>query len=355
MAASNDMQETDFSRTQRPREDWLALSEAEPALEPDLPIIDTHIHLWDHASGYRYFVDELARDIAECGHNVVGTVYVECKSMYRARGPEHLKPVGETEFALGQAAMADSGKYTSSRIAAGIVGFADLTLGERLPELLDAHEAAGNGRLRGIRMRAKWDPDPVVKGAVSADAPGLYLEEGFQSGLRELARRGLAFEASIYHPQIADVAAAARAVPEAEIVLIHTGSPVGHSSYRGREAEVLADFRRDMRDLADCPNVTVKLGGLLMTLAAYDFGKAGRPIGSAALADLWRPYIESTVEFFGAERCMVSSNFPVDRAGFTYATNWNMFKHLFASASAAEKTALFSGTAARVYKLEDVL
>lgn len=342
---------TDFSRTQAPREDWMALAEPEEALEPDLPIIDTHIHLWHHATGYRYFVPELAADIAESGHNVVGTVYVECNSMHRADGPAHLRPVGEVEFALGQGAIADSHKYTTARIAAGIVANADLSLGERLPELLDAEIAAANGRLSGIRFRAKWDADPVVKGAVSADGPGLYRDATFQAGLREVARRGLAFDASIYHPQIPDVAALARAVPEAEIVLIHTGSPVGHSSYRGKEAQVLADFRRDMQDLATCPNVKVKLGGMLMTLAAYDFGQAERPIGSEALADLWRPYIETSIELFGADRCMVSSNFPVERAGFTYGTNWNMFKRLTAGASDDEKRLLYADTARQVYKL----
>ncbi|WP_108260121.1 amidohydrolase family protein [Mangrovicoccus ximenensis] len=216
-----------------------------------------------------------------------------------------------------------------------------------------ARSNADRAASRAVRMRAKWDPDPVVKGAVSADAPGLYLEPAFQDGLRRLAARGLAFEASIYHPQIPDVAAAARAVPEAQIVLIHTGSPVGHASYRGREAEVLADWTRDMRDLARCPNVTVKLGGLLMTLAAYDFGQAERPIGSEALAELWRPYVERSIEIFGPDRCMVSSNFPVERAGITYGTNWNMFKRLTAGAGEGEKRQIYSGTAKRVYRLDE--
>lgn len=348
---TRDRAPTDFSRTQAPRNDWLAHALPEEPLEPELPIVDTHVHLWDHPTGYRYFVEDLARDIAESGHNVAAAVYVECKSMYRANGPEHLKPVGETEFALGQAAIAASGKYTSSDIAAGIVGYADLTLGAELPELLDAHVAAANGRFRGIRMRAKWDPDPVVKGAVSADAPGLYLEPAFQSGLREVAKRGLIFEASIYHPQIPDVSALADSVPEAEIVLIHTGSPVGHSSYRTRGAEVHADFLRDMEELAKRPNVTVKLGGLLMTLAAFDFGAAERPASSEELAELWRPYVEPCLEMFGPGRCMVSSNFPVDKAGVPYGTVWNMFKRLTSAASASEKAAVYSGTASRVYRI----
>jgi predicted TIM-barrel fold metal-dependent hydrolase len=342
---------TDFSRTQPPREDWLALAAPELAIEPDLPIIDTHMHLWHHPTGYRYFAEDYARDIEKSGHNVEASVFVECNSMYRASGPENYRSVGETEFALGQAAIAASGKYTSSRIAAGIVGFADLTIGAELPEVLDAHIAAANSRFRGIRMRAKWDPDPVVKGAVSADAPGLYLEPEFHHGLREVASRGLLFEASIYHPQIRDVTALARAVPEAQIVVVHSGSPVGHSSYRGREKEVHGNWLRDMKDLAACPNAAIKLGGILMTLAAYDFGQTARPITSEALAKLWRPFIEPCFELFGPQRCMVSSNFPVDKAGFGFGTVWNMFKHVTRDCSADEKQAIYSATARRIYQI----
>ena len=341
--------ETDFGRTQPPREQWLALALPEAPIEPELPIKDAHMHLWHHPTGYRYFIEDYARDVRDSGHNVEASVYVECKSMYRAQGPEYMKPVGETEFALGQAAIAACGKYTSARVAAGIVGYADLMLGDRLPELLDAHIAAGNGRFRGIRMRAKWDADPAVKGAVSADAPGLYLEPEFHRGLRDVAARGLLFEASIYHPQISDVAAMARAVPDAQVVLVHSGSPVGHSSYRCREREVHADWMRDMKDLAACPNVAVKLGGILMTLAGFDFGKAERPIASEDLARQWKPYIEPAIELFGPDRCMVSSNFPVDKAGFGFGTVWNMFKHITLGYSAEEKSRLYSTTASRIY------
>jgi predicted TIM-barrel fold metal-dependent hydrolase len=340
---------TDFGRTQRFREDWLALATTEPVIEPELPIIDTHIHLWHHATGYRYFVEEFAKDIGGCGHNIEAAIYVECNSMYRASGPSHLRPVGETEFAAGQAAIAASGKYTSTKIAAGIVGYADMMLGDQLDELLDAHIDAANGRFRGIRQRAKWDADPVVKGAVSAEKPGLYLEPEFHRGLKKLAARDLLFEASIYHPQLPDVTEMARQVPDARIVMIHSGSPVGHSSYAGREKEVRDVWLSGMKDLAKCQNTYVKMGGIVMTLAAFDFGKASKPIASEDLAKLWRPYIEPCVELFGPERCMVSSNFPVDKVAFPYGTCWNMFKHIFADYSDAEKQALFSKSASQIY------
>lgn len=334
-----------------PDKAFLKKAEAEPALEPELPIIDAHLHLWNHFPEQPYLLPEHAEDLTSCGHNIVGSVYVECNAFYRATGPHHLRPVGETEFAVGQAAMAASGKYTDARVAHGIVGFADLTLGDRVEEVLDAHINAANGRFRGIRQRAKWDADPVVKGKWSEDAPHLYLSNAFSDGLKRLARYGLSFDASIYHPQISDVTTMARAHPDACIVLIHSGSPVGHGSYAGHEAENYADWVDDMRELASCPNVSVKMGGILMNVANWDFTSAERPLRSQELADLWRPWIEPCIEFFGADRCMASSNFPVDRVGFPYGTVWNMFKRITAGCSDDEKRQVFSGTAERVYRL----
>lgn len=341
-----------FGATRAPDNAWLSKALPEDILDPELAIIDPHMHLWDHKTGYTYFVEAFAQDVANCGHNVEATVYVECHSMYRAEGPEHLKWVGETEFAVGMAAMAASGKYTPCRAAAGIVGYADLTLGDRTRETLEAHVQAGNGRFRGVRQRAKWDADPVVRGPVSAQAPGLYLDAAFGRGVDLLTEMGLAFDASVFHPQIPDVAALARAHPDASIVLIHTGSPIGHSSYAGREAEVHATWLAGMRDLATCPNVTVKMGGLLMCLGNFDFTQADRPPTSEELAALWRPYIEPCIELFGAERCMAASNFPVDKAGLTYGSLWNAFKHICAGCSPEEKQQIFNGTARRVYRLD---
>jgi L-fuconolactonase len=341
-----------FASVHAPNEAWLLRAIPEPAIDADLPILDTHLHLWNFKKDHRYFIEEYARDVAECGHNIEASVYVECFSMYRATGPEHLRCVGETEFAVGMAAMGASGKYTSSRVAAAIVGFADLTLGDRTRETLEAHIASGNGRFRGIRQRAKWDADPVVKGAISADRPGLYMDAKFGRGIDVLTSLGLSFDASIYHPQLPDVAAMAKAHPDANIVLIHSGSPVGHSSYAGKERENHANWLSGMKELARCPNVSVKMGGILMNLANFDFTKAERPPTSDELALLWRPYIEPCIELFGAERCMVSSNFPVDKAGFGYGTVWNMFKRITSGCSPEEKALIFSGTAKRVYRIE---
>lgn len=329
----------------------MAKAPPETVLDPEIPIIDAHMHLWHHASGYRYFVEEYARDVAASGHNVEATVFIECRSMYRAEGAEHLRSLGETEFAAGMAAIADSHKYTRTRVAAAIVAFADLRQGAELSGLLDAHAEMANGRLRGIRNGAKWDADPDVRGPVGAAAPGLYLDSNLQKGVRQLETRGLIFEASVFHPQLSDVVQLAQAVPDTQVVLIHTGSPVGHGAYKGGEAQVRSAWSDSMKLLARCDNVAIKLGGLLMSLANFHFQDSPKPLASSDIAALWAPYIEECVELFGVNRCMFSSNFPVEKAGIGYGALWNAFKRITSSYSKDERAALFHGTARRIYRL----
>lgn len=342
-----------WGTVQCPDDIFLSRAEPEPVLEPDLPIVDAHFHLWHLFAQAPYFLPDYAQDLTASGHNVVSSVHIECHSMYRATGPEHLRPVGETEFAVGQAAIAASGKYTSCRAAEGIVGFADLRLGAKVEEALTAHVAASNGRFRGIRQRAKWDADPIVKGSWSEDQPHLYTDRSFLEGLERLTSMGLSFDASIYHPQLPDVVAMARAHPDANIILNHTSSPVGHGPYARDAKKNHADWLADMKNLATCPNVSVKLGGILMNVASWDFTQAERPLTSDELASLWRPYLEPCIEMFGAHRCMVSSNFPVDKVGFPLRTVWNMFKRLAANCSVDEKRQLFSNAARRIYRLSE--
>ena len=163
---------TQFGRIHPPDEAWLAKAPAEPILDPELPIIDTHHHLWER-NGHRYLLHEFLDDVRP-GHNVVATVFIECHAMYRAGGPEELRPVGETEFVAGIAAMSESGSYGPTRVAAGIVGFADLTLGDRVEPVLEALVRAGGGRFRGVRHSAAWDASPVIGNSQTATGPHLY-------------------------------------------------------------------------------------------------------------------------------------------------------------------------------------
>jgi predicted TIM-barrel fold metal-dependent hydrolase len=331
------------------REDWLA-QWREAMLEPDLPIVDPHHHLWDRP-GWRYLLEEFLADV-NSGHNVLASVFVQCRSMYRREGPEQLRPLGETEFVNGVAAMSASGGYGAARICAGIVGHADLQLGARVEDVLQAHVRAGGGRFRGIRHISAWDADASIMNPSYRPPPGLLADRGFREGFARLAPLGLSFDAWLYHPQIDELTALAQKFPDTPIVLDHVGGPLGIGRYAEEREEVFARWATSIRALARCANVSVKLGGLGMRIGGFDFHRHPRPLSSAALANAWRPYFETCIEGFGTGRCMFESNFPVDKGSYGYAAFWNACKILARTAGAAEKADLFSRTAARFYRLD---
>lgn len=336
-----------FGRIYPPDETWLAKAPAEPILEPDLPIIDTHHHLWQRPD-HRYLLHEFLADL-RTGHNVVATVFLQCHAMYRADGPEEMRPVGETEFVAGIAAMSDSGGYGSTRVAAGIVGYADLTLGERVATVLEAQIRAGGGRFRGVRHSGNWDADPIIGNG--APEPGVYRRPDFRAGLAQLTSYGLSLDAWVFCTQHADLIDLARAFPRTNIIIGHVGGVLGYGPYAGKRDEIFTAWKQSVTELAKCPNVTMKLGGMMMRAALYDYKLAERPVTSEELAAQWRPYIETCIELFGPRRCMFESNFPVEKMGIGWAGLWNAFKRIAAGASADEKRALFHDTAQRVYRL----
>jgi L-fuconolactonase len=341
-----------FGRIYTPDEAWLATAQPEAILDPDLPIVDPHHHLWVR-DGHRYLLDELLTDL-NTGHNVVATVFEECHSMYRADGPAEMRPVGETEFVAGIAAMSASGSYGKTRVAAGIVGAADLTLGDRIEPVLVAQIRAGGGRFRGVRHSAGFDADPIIGNSGTGAELHLYQRPDFRAGLARLSGLGLSFDAWLYHPQLADVIELARAFPATPMVMGHVGGFLGYGAYAGRRDEQFAGWRRAVAELATCPNVVVKLGGMVNRGAAFDFHAAANPPTSEVMANAWRPFVETCIELFGARRCMFESNFPVDKMAVGYAALWNAFKRIVSGVSLDEKRALFAGTAARIYRLGDV-
>ena len=342
-------QPTRYGRIRPPVEAWLAKAPADPILEPAVPIIDTHHHLWERRD-HRYLLHELLADL-NTGHNVVATVFVECHAMYRAAGPVEMRPVGETEFVAGIAAMSASGAYGPTRVAAGIVGFADLTLGDRVEPVLEAQLRAGCGRFRGVRHAAAWDASEVIGNSAVASGPSLMKHSDFRAGLARLTALGLSLDAWVFHPQLADAVDIARAAPDANIIVGHVGGPLGYGPYAGKRDEVFTSWKAGITALAACPNIVMKLGGMMMRNAAYDYRTQPKPPSSAELAALWGPYIVTCIELFGPNRCMFESNFPVEKMGIGWAALWNAFKGIAAGASAEEKRALFSGTARRVYRL----
>ena len=331
-------------------EEWLLRSREAEIIEPDLPIIDPHHHLWDRQE--RNLLDELLDDM-NSGHNIRATVFVQARSMYREDGPEDLKCLGETEFANGVAAMTASGIYGPVRACAGIVAFADLLLGDRVQPILDAQAVAANGRLRGIRnSSARHDADPSIRSMPHIPPKGLLLDTRFREGFARLAPMDLTFDAWLYQVQIKDLISLADAFPSTKIILDHCGGVLGVGIHKDKRMEEFPLWRSDIRALAKRPNTFVKLGGLAMHNVGFGFRDRPLPPDSEELSQLWKPYIETCIEAFGVNRAMFESNFPVDKLSVRYDSLWNAFKRITAGASTQEKSALYFDTAAGVYRLD---
>jgi L-fuconolactonase len=332
------------------RFDWVDQG-VEDALDPELPICDPHHHLWN-LPGYRYVLDEILSDTGS-GHNVRSTVFVECASMYRADGPEAMKPVGEVEFVNGVAAQSASGGFGDTRVAASIVGHADLTLGAAVADVLNAQKQRAPDRFVGIRHSATFDPSDAIRNGHTKPTSGLLGESAFREGFAQLAALDLSFDAWLFHPQISNLTALARAFPDTAIILDHVGGVLGIGPYEGRRDEIFASWSAAITELARCENVSVKLGGLGMKSVGRAWHKNPAPPTSSELAEAWTPYLMHCIESFGPSHAMFESNFPVDKASCGYGVLWNAFKRVAADFSADETAALFHDTAARVYRVSD--
>jgi len=323
----------------------------ETILEPDLPIIDAHHHLFLRQA-IRYLFDDFLADV-NSGHRIVASVYVEAHGMVRPDGPVMMRPLGEIEFANGAGAMAASGFFGECRICAAIVGYADLRFGDELGDYLDRALERAPERLRGIRQVMIEDPTGAAYRFVPIPPPsGVMQHPNFESGFRQLAQRGLSFDAAVFHPQLSEVAALAAAFPDTTIVINHTGHALALDLDADGRERVFVEWRKQLRAIARYPNVCCKIGGLGLPFWGFRFEERTDPIGYLELADAWRPYVETAIEAFGAERCMMESDYPPDSRSCGYVPLWNALKHIVRSASRVDKAALFHGTAARVYRIE---
>lgn len=318
----------------------------EPPLEPDLPVCDPHHHLWERPDN-PYLAADFLRD-ASSGHDIVATVAVECRAWYRRTGRAELRPVGETESLDAIARRETLREGCATAIAAGIVGYADLALGEAVRPVLEAHLEASPERFRGIRCATQWDGTGAVR---SVERPGKLMEPEFRKGVACVGRAGLSFDAWLYHPQIPELVDLARSFPEVTIILDHIGGPLGVGPYKGKRDEVFRKWQTGIVALAACANVSLKLGGVGSIRSGYDWHERAVKPRSEELAEAMRPYFELCIEQFGADRCMFESNFPVDKASYSYVAIWNAFKRLTQGCSAAERNALFHDTARRIYRL----
>jgi L-fuconolactonase len=329
-------------------EAWYA-QVTEDIIEPERPIVDPHHHLW---SGWKipdYLLEDLWAD-TESGHKIEKTVFIECGTSYRETGPDHLKPVGETEF-VADIAMQSTAAGSTKAVIAGIVSHADLTLGDALDEVLEAHEEAGKGLFRGIRHSGAHHPHPEEAFIPGKYAPGLFLDGAFQAGVRLLGQLGYTYESWHYHFQLRDFFALVKAAPDTTIILDHFGTPLGTKSYQDQREAIFKQWQADIVTLAEYPNVYAKLGGLAMPDNGFGWHEAAKPATSDELVAAQRRYYLHTIECFGVNRCMFESNFPVDKLSISYAVLWNAFKKVVAEFSEDEKHSLFYGTAVKVYRL----
>ena len=322
--------------------EWFAQVQEE-VIEPELPIVDPHHHLWPVGGALPYGLSELHKDASD-GHNIQKTVFIECGAAYRSDGPEHLRSLGETEFVAGES------QRDPSHLISGIVAHTDLRRDD-LSVILHAHNSASNGLLRGIRDALAHAHHPEVLSIPGRAVRDLYADTSFRRGVAVLGTQGLTYDTWHYHYQNQEFLSLARAVPETTMVLDHFGTPLGVGPYESQREEIFEQWKKDIREIATCSNVVAKLGGLAMPDNGFGWHTAERPPTSDEFLQVQRRYFEHTIECFGPERCMFESNFPVDRLSLSYRTVWNAFKKLAASFSPEEKTAMFSGTATRVYRL----
>jgi L-fuconolactonase len=335
----------------------LLVGRDEPIVEPDIPIIDAHHHLFDrlplpHIPALRYMFDEYLADVT-AGHRIVASVYVETQAFARQDGPEMVRPLSEIEFANGVGAIAASGRYGDCRICAGIVGYADLRFGDAIGDYLDRALEFAPERFRGIRQVTLDDPSPAPFRYVAHRPPqGIMQSAGFRPGFRQLAKRGLTFDAAVFHQHLPEVAELADAFPDTTIVLNHMGQAMGMEMDERGRAEVFQKWRELLRNLARRSNVMCKIGGLGLPFWGFGFEERADPIGYMELATTWKPYVETAIEAFGADRCMMESDYPPDSRSCGFVPLWNALKYIVRTASPEEKAALFHGTAARVYRID---
>ena len=317
---------------------------AEEIVDPERPIVDAHHHMWRK----RYVLEDLWAD-TESGHNIEKTVFIECRSEYRAEGPEHLRPVGETEF-MARIARASRG-HGRAEVSA-IIAYTDLAQDAgRVRTVCDAHREASDGLFRGIRHGGAFEPGRTSLWGDPATQPDLYARQDFRKSVALLGEMGLVYETWHHHHQNPSFAEVARAVPGTVMVLNHLGSPLGSGPSADKREDVFAQWKRDMAELAARENVMMKLGGLAMPTPHFGWHLRETPPTSDEVIAAQRDYYRYAIDCFGPDRCMFESNFPVDKLSLSYHVYWNAMKKIAAGFSEREQNMLFSGTASRVYDL----
>ncbi len=327
---------------------WLDLV-TEEIVDPERPIVDPHHHLWRHPGIPAYLLEDLWADTGS-GHNIVKTVFMECGAEYRSDGPPELVSLGEVEFVSELARTSADGGPGRPEIAA-LVSHIDLTLGDRVADIVSQHVEVSRGLFRGVRHALSRDDHPEALMIPGRAPANLHADTHFRKGVELLGRLGHTYDSWHYHHQNRDFAILARAVPDTTMVLDHFGTPLGVGRFAGKREEIFEQWKKDMAEVAACPNVVAKLGGLAMPDNGFGWFGRERPPTSDEFVAAQERYYRHMIECFTPERCMFESNFPVDRLSLSYSVLWNGLKKIASDFSQDEQDAMFRGTASRIYKL----
>lgn len=323
----------------------------EEILFPDLKIVDAQFHLFIRPV-IRYMFDQYLEDL-EAGHNIVSSVYVETTAFSRPDGPQVERALGELEFANGMGALSASGFFGPRKIAEKIVGHADISEGDAIAGMLDKALTLAPERLVGVRQVTIYhDREEAYRGVPYRPDKGVMGTTKFRDGVRQLSARGLTCDIAVWDPQLPEVYDLVSAFPDTTFILNHMGTPVAVDLSTEERMEIFDTWRTNLRKVAELPNVYCKVSGLGMPVWGFGLNQNDGPNSSELLASYWKPYVETAIDAFGFDRCMTSSNYPPDANSAGFVPLWNALKRCVADCSDAEREALFSGTAAKVYKLD---
>ena len=326
------------------RLEWINSGQEAP-VDSEQRIIDPHHHLWERG-GSRYRAEELSEDTSR-GHTVTDTVFVECLANYRKEAQKELRSIGETEFVVDESIRSKELKGCN---ISGIVAFVDLSLGDKISDLLEAHQELAGQMLKGIRHATAWSSDADIPISHSKPSEGLMTDKTFIDGVRSLGTRNLSFDAWMYFDQLHELHGLAKEAPNTRIIINHLGAPLKLGRWKKKQDNVQAIWKSELRKLAKLENVYLKIGGIGMeNYFGTNWVSRPKPPSSDEVVTVWNERILWCIEIFGTEKCMFESNYPVDRQTLPYSVIWNTFQKIVQTFTASEKDDLFWVTARSVY------
>lgn len=292
------------------------------------PLIDAHHHFWDPALNYYPWLCDSDRpphrygDHQSIAHPYLPVDYRRDTAAFTLAGSVYIEadwdprdPVGEMRYIAGL--RQQSGLPT---VAVG-KAWLDQADAQHTLEQLSAF-----GFVRGIRHK------PRANDAPADTAAGGMADPAWRRNYGLLARYGLHFELQTPFWHLHEAAALARDFPDTPLIINHAGMPSDRSS------EGLAGWRQAMAQVAQCPNVFVKLSGIGLSGGRWTVTEN-------------RSVVLDAIALFGVARCMLGSNFPVDSLCASFEDIFNGFAAIVADFSEAERRQLFHDNAQRLYRM----